>query len=91
MKDELKKVLDEAGQVEKVLTLVMMPCSLAVLILAILQLVGIWEDAINVYEPLLGVMMLCQAGIAWKKNRKAAYLYLGVAALIFIVAIFVLL
>ena len=64
--------------------------SVAVIVLAALQLFGIWEDAINVYEPLIGVVLLLQAKLFWKKNRKIAVVQLCAAGFVFICAFVIL-
>jgi len=56
----------------------------AVIVLAAVQLLDVWEGAINVYMPLLGVINLCHAVGQWKTSRKMAYLSLAVAVVIFL-------
>ena len=63
--------------------------SLSVFVLALLQIFDIWDQAIDVYMPLMGVTMLCQAYMQWNNNRKVAYFSIGTAAFIFICAIVV--
>lgn len=65
-------------------------CSISVIILACLQLLGIWEKAINVLEPLVGVSMVTQTILQWKKNKKVAAFSLCVAIFIFIVGFLIL-
>jgi len=67
-----------------VVLIILAIASVAVIVLVILQLFNVWEQAINVYIPLLGVVNLCQAYLNWKQNRALAFLSIGVAALIFI-------
>jgi hypothetical protein len=62
-------------------------CSISIIILALIQILGVWETAINVFEPLLGVLMLIQAIQNWKKSKLVAIFSLCVAIFIFIVAI----
>ena len=64
--------------------------SLAVVILAILQMFDIWTQAINLCVPLMGVNLLCQTYIQWNTSRKNAYFSLGCAVLVFVCAIAVL-
>ena len=63
--------------------------SIAVIVLACLQIAGVWENAAYVFVPLLGVNQLCQSLIQWNSNRKVAYFELGTAAFILICAIVV--
>lgn len=71
----------------KVVTIASMLISLAVIVLAILQIFDIWTQAINVLVPLTGVTMLCQAYTQWNISRKVAYFSIGVAVFVFICAI----
>lgn len=63
--------------------------SLSVVVLAFLQIFHIWEQAINVYMPLMGITMLCQAFMQWNNSRKVAYFSIGTAMFVFICAIIV--
>jgi uncharacterized membrane protein YiaA len=74
---------------EKVLSVVSRICSISIIILVCMQILGIWKTAINVFEPLLGVLMLIQAIQNWEKNKVVAILGLCAAILIFLVAIFI--
>jgi len=71
---------------EKVLTISAGIISIAVIVLAIMQLTGIWENAINVFEPLLGVLMIINALNIYKYNKLIAFFTLGVAIFIFVTA-----
>jgi len=61
-------------------------CSVSVIVLATLQLLGIWEKAINIFEPLLGVLMVTQTVLQWRRNKAIAVCSLCVAIFIFAVA-----
>lgn len=61
--------------------------SISVIVLALLQLVGAWTNAIYLFEPLAGVLMLIQAAQNWEKRKGVAYLSLLVAVFIFVAAI----
>ena len=74
----------------KIVTVISVIVSLAVVVLAILQIFDIWTQAINVYVPLMGITLLCQTYIQWNTNRKAAYFSLGCAIVIFVCAIAIL-
>lgn len=74
----------------KILTIVGFIISIAIMILSFLQVFNVWDKAINIFEPLLGVLMLIQTVENWKKNRTTAYFSLFVAIFIFIVAIIIL-
>ncbi len=73
----------------KIVTMISLAVSLAVVVLAVLQIFDIWEQAVNICVPLMGVSMLCQAYIQWNTSRKTAYFSIGTAVFIFICAIIV--
>jgi hypothetical protein len=72
---------------EKVLIIAKIACTVIVIMLALMQLIGIWDKAIYVFEPLLGILMLIQAIENWKKNEKLAIYSLGAALVLFVCAI----
>ena len=76
---------------EKISSAVSIPICLAILVLAILQIVGTWEAAGDVYVPLLGALQLCQAVSFWKSNRRLAYFSLIIGILILAASVTVLL
>ena len=79
----------ELSALHKIIAVISIIASLAVVVLAILQIFDIWSQAIDVYMPLMGVTMLCQAYMQWNNSRKVAYFSIGTAAFIFICAIMV--
>lgn len=74
---------------EKVITVMGIACSISIIILAFMQVLGIWQNAINVFEPLLGVLMVIQTIQNWKKNKAVAMISLCAAILIFGISIFI--
>ena len=78
-----------APLLQKVVTIISVLASLSVVVLAVLQIFGIWDQAINVFMPLMGVTMLCQSYMQWNNSRKVAYFSIGTAAFIFICSIVV--
>lgn len=74
----------------KILSIIGLIISITIIVLAILQIFNVWDKAINVFEPLLGVLMIIQAIENWKTNKSTAYFSLFVALFIFIVAIIIL-
>lgn len=72
-----------------VLSIAQILLSISVMGLALLQLTGAWANAINVFEPLVGVLMLIQAAQNWEKRRGIAYFSLFVAIFIFVAVIFI--
>lgn len=81
--------MKEVSALHKVVFVISIISSLAVVVLAVLQIFDIWNQAINISMPLMGVTMLCQAYMQWNNSRKVAYFSLGVAAFIFVCAIVV--
>lgn len=75
----------------KILTILGLIISITIIALAIMQIFNVWDKAINVFEPLLGILMIIQAIENWKTNRSTAYFSLFVAIFIFVVAIIILL
>ena len=73
----------------KIVTIISILASLSTVVLSVLQMFDIWDQAINVFMPLMGVTMLCQAYIQWNNSRKVAYFSIGTAAFIFICTIVV--
>ena len=74
----------------KILTIFGLIISVTIIVLALMQIFNIWDNAINVFEPLLGVLMIIQAIENWKTNRLTAYFSLFVAIFIFLIAIIIL-
>lgn len=72
---------------QKIVTILSILISLSVVVLAVLQMFEIWNQAINICVPLMGITMLCQAYIQWNTNRKVAYFSIGTAVFVFICAI----
>lgn len=76
----------ENSVVEKSLIIIGVAVSVAVIVLAVLQITGIYEKAIMIFEPLLGVLMLIQAMRYRKSNKIVAVFSACVALFIFSVA-----
>ena len=74
----------------KILTIFGLIISITIIVLSLMQIFNIWDKAINVFEPLLGVLMIIQAIENWKTNRATAYFSLFVAIFMFLVAIIIL-
>ena len=71
----------------KIITVFSVIVSLAVVMLAVLQILDIWTQAINLCIPLMGVNLLCQTYTQWNTSRKSAYFSLGCAVFVFACAI----
>ena len=68
----------------KIVSVVSIIVSVAVIVLCSLSLFGVLDAADNIYIPLLGVESLCQTYLQWNKSKMAAYFNLGAAIIIFI-------
>ena len=86
----MKAKWSKLSKPDKIINALIIVLSVAVIALAALQLLGIWEDSINVYEPLIGVVLLLQAIYHWKKNRSVAIISLCAAGFILACAIVIL-
>ena len=72
---------------QKIVTVFSIVVALSVIILAVLQILKIWTQAINLCLPLMGVNLLCQTYVQWNTSRKSAYVSLCCAAIVFACAI----
>ena len=72
---------------EKVLFAIRLVASIFVILFALLQLLKIWDKAIYVSAPLMGVVLLIQAMQEWKEERSVAIVSLLCSLFIFICAI----
>ena len=72
---------------QRIVTVFSIVIALSVIVLAVLQILKIWTQAINLCIPLMGVNLLCQTYIQWNTSRRSAYVSLCCAALVFICAV----
>ena len=79
-----------ASKCEKCAFVINLFSSIIVIIFAFLQIFGVWKGAIVVCEIFMGISMISQAILQWKKNRGIAIFSLCVALFIFAVACFIL-
>ena len=85
----MKSKWKDAPLSHKIVTIISILTSLSVVVLAVLQMFDIWNQAINICVPLMGITMLCQSYIQWNTSRKVAYFSIGTAIFVFICAIVV--
>lgn len=90
MENSRLPIWKERSSLSKGLTMLGVVISTSVVILGLLGLTGVWRNSINVFEPLIGVLMLIQWFQYRKYNQFIAYLSLMVAIFIFIVSIVIL-
>lgn len=82
----MKSKWNEMSTVNKVVLAVRIILSIVVVVLALLQILGVLENAINYTMPLLGVYFLILSIQEWKTQRSSALFSISVAIFIFIVA-----
>lgn len=75
----------------KKITVPIIIISIIIVVLALCQLLEIWKDAIYVFEPLMGIVLILQIILFWNTNRKVALIQLAVAVFILCVAAYILL
>ena len=68
----MKTKWNEKSTSDKVLLVLRMIVSIAVLIGASLQIMGVWDKALNVAIPLLSALILIQSIQEQKENRKTS-------------------
>lgn len=87
--ERLSRVWFKMNIYEKIALVLKSICSVSVILLVTLQLLGIWGKAINVFEPLLGVLMITQGVMQWRRDRKGAIFYFSLAILVFVITIII--
>ena len=85
----MMKIWKEASVSQKTVSVVSVIFGLAVVVLAMLQILDVWNQAIHIFVPLMGVINLCLAYLQWNASRKIAYINLFTSAFIFVCAIVV--
>ncbi len=68
----MKTKWNEKSTADKVLLILRIIVSIAVLIGAALQLMGVWDRALNIAVPLLSALLLIQSIQEQKENKKAS-------------------
>lgn len=85
----MKRKWRDLSQVDKFMLSVRIAASFLVVVFAALQLLGVWDKAINFAAPLMGTVLLIQSVQEWKKQRGVAIFGLCAALFIFGCAIVV--
>ncbi|MBQ8814530.1 MAG: hypothetical protein IJZ85_08560 [Lachnospiraceae bacterium] len=78
-KEDGKIGFSDLSRRDQILFVCIIALSLVVFVLAVLQLISIWEDSIKIYIPLLAVTMVLQAAYQWDKDKRMVWMYIGVA------------
>ena len=85
----MKKKLSDISVSSKIMLIVRIIASICVVVFAALQLFGVWDKAINLAAPLMGIVLLIQSVQEWKQQRGVAIFGLCAALFIFGCAIVV--
>lgn len=85
----MKRKWRDLSQADKFMLIVRVVASIIVVFFAALQLLGVWDKAINLAAPLMGIVLLLQSVQEWKKQRRVAIFGLCAALFIFGCAIVV--
>ena len=85
----MKRKWTEMPAADKFMLIVRIVASILVVAFAALQLLGVWDKAINLAAPLMGIVLLIQSVQEWKKQRGVAIFGLCAALFIFGCAIVV--
>ena len=79
----MKRKWRDLSQADKFMLIVRVVASIIVVFFAALQLLGVWDKAINLAAPLMGIVLLLQSVQEWKKQRRVAIFGLCAALFIF--------
>lgn len=71
----------------KIILVIDILLSIIIIVLCFLHLFRVWEGALNIVEPLMGLFMILQAVKFWKTQRGAAIFSLIIGILIWILSI----
>ena len=66
------KKWNELPRADKFMLVVRVVASFLVVVFAALQLLGVWDKAINLAAPLMGIVLLIQSAQEWKQHRGVA-------------------
>ena len=83
------KKWNERPQADKFMLVVRVVVSFLVVVFAALQLLCVWDKAINLAAPLMGIVLMIQSAQEWKQHRGVAIFGLCAAVFIFGCAIVV--
>lgn len=76
------KKWNEWPRADKFMLVVILVASFLVVVFAALQLLGVWDKAINLAAPLMGIVLLIQSAQEWKQQRGVAIF--GLCAALFV-------
>jgi len=79
----MKRKWRELPPADKFMLVIRLVASVLVILFAALQLLGVWDKAINLAAPLMGIVLLIQSIQEWKQHRSVAIFGLCAALFIF--------
>ena len=85
----MKGTWNELPPADKFMIVIRVAASILIVVFAALQLFGVWDKAINLAAPLMGIVLLIQSAQEWKQHRGVAIFVLCAALFIFGCAIVV--
>lgn len=85
----MKSKWNEKSAADKTMLVLRLTASIATVIFALLQLFDVWNKAIYVAAPLVGVVILMQSVQERKEHKGTAILGFGCAAFIFVCSVVV--
>ena len=74
----------------KALTVLAIIMSVIVVVLSVLQILDVWEEAIDLIVPLMGLSQIINAIAQWKQSRQTARIMLACGILILVISVIVL-
>ena len=80
----MRKKWNSFSNTRKAVTVVDIAARVLVVLLAVLQILDLWDEAIDIFFPLLGVVQLCRAYLEWDTDRDSAALSLLTAVIVFV-------
>ena len=85
----MKRSWNERSRTDKLMLVIRVAASFLVVVFAALQLLRVWDKAINLAAPLMGIVLLIQSAQEWKQHRAVAIFGLCAALFVFGCAIVV--
>lgn len=80
----MKSNCRETRRLHKFIAMLTVFMSLSVVVIAVLQILELWNEAMKLCLPIMGIIMFCQAFLQWETNRKIAYFSIAAATFSFV-------
>lgn len=79
----MKSIWEDTRCLHKFVAILTIITSLSVVALAVLQILEVWNEAMKLCLPLMGIIMFCQAYLQWGTNQSVAYFSIAAATFSF--------